>query len=251
MGIEPSAKNVWMANPEKIAKTKKNTARKSIEKMKTNAFNPDTRKIFSPVVDSSPVKVKATHKIDLNKSYQKYIKRSSYKNAWKDIKASMMGDSMKTKSNPSQIRLSKKFNKSVDLGSTMTSDFNRTFSSGFGSTFKSTGLGSGNSLSASGTFCSSKRLNKSFQRVNGYKRVNRKVPSYDFTGKNSTWMNKQGVIDKSHKRDLSYSKILGNPKPCAHKNGRKFSPMTTFYKNLEDNRVFSKWKMSAFRGNYK
>jgi len=258
-GIEPSAKNVWLSNPERLNKTKKAPQRKTIEKMKTNAFNPDTRKMFSPLMDSSPVKAKVNqHNKECEKSYRSFMSKSSYGKPWGSKRAISASRKSSIRSFANQIKRQNKFNQSIDLGTTKSSNFNSSFTSGFHSTQRSTALGSTKTDSSKGTFYSSIGLNKSFTRVNGYKRVNKKIPSYDFTGGDSPWINKAGIYNKIQGKEQNfkiniknYEKEFDSARPTAHTKARKYSDMTRFFKNLEDNRIFRKWKMSAYRGNFR
>lgn len=243
LGIAPSAKSVWLANPEKLIRTMRDTKPKPVRCMKSNAFNHDTRRLISPVLDTSPVRIssKKSTKGEISKSYQKF-RNTRYSDFSAGRRSPLLSNKL---SIPNKVRLSKKFSQSIDLRTTQSTDMGKTHTSGFGSTQRSTAYGTGSSFSLGGSFYSSKGYNQNFTKVGGYKRVNKNIPFYDFVGKNSTWMNKQGVFDKIARRENE--RLLGKPKPSAQGNGRKYSPMTAYFKNLEDNRVFKKGKMNAYR----
>ena len=78
---------------------------------------------------------------------------------------------------------------------------------------------------------------------------------YDFTAGDTPWLNKSNMFTKYAGKEqnfkinyMNYDKEFDSARPIAHTKARKFCSMTRFMKNLEDNRIFLKGKMSAYRG---
>mmetsp|Transcript_24161 Transcript_24161/g.24088 ORF Transcript_24161/g.24088 Transcript_24161/m.24088 type:complete len:109 (+) Transcript_24161:1-327(+) len=103
IGIEPSAKSVWLSRPEKMLKGNIGVDKKTIRNIKTNAFNPDTRKIISPIVENSPVKAKRSTEGDLNKSYQHFFKKPNNDSSFRGLRSSGMNSGRKSIGNSNQF----------------------------------------------------------------------------------------------------------------------------------------------------
>lgn len=233
------------------------------KKIATRAFNPDTKTILSPMAKESPVRAKpGPQKVEVNHRLVNHGQAVRQKPVWVDTgRASLMR--MKTHSKKqldnSPIKLNR-HSQSIDLSSTQKSGtMNSTFTAGFSSTKGSSGFGAASSGgSFSDTFYSSRGESPSYTRRYGKYRLKRDIPTYDFTGGDTPWVNKAGLNTKVNGQEqnfkinyMNYDKEFNSARPVAHTKARKFCSMTRFMKNLEDNRIFQRWKMSAYRGNYR
>lgn len=131
------------------------------------------------------------------------------------------------------------------MGSTM----NSTFTSGFDSTFKSSEGMSSTFTSSFYNYGYADRSDKSepFNRYAKYKLKNT-IPVYTFHGNDSPLLGNSSFKSKIHGNEEAYAKLYDSARPVAHTNSRKYCSMTRFIKNLQDNRIFNKGKMSVYRG---
>ena len=230
--------------------------------LKTNAFNPDTRSILSPLIDDSPSKARVSpQSVGINKKLLASTQRSNSNSVWAEKeKASFLRRNTTLKHKRGSINAPKvDYSKSIDLGSTKSSNFNKTFSSGFASTMNSTGFkdfSTANSLKD--TFFNTSGEIKNNQRHYGKYRLNKNISIYDYSGGDSPWVNKSGVNIKIRGKEqnfkinyMNYGNEFNSARPVAHTKAKKYCSMTRFAKNLQDNYIFQRGKMVTFRGNYK
>lgn len=134
-----------------------------------------------------------------------------------------------------------------------------TFTSGFGLTMRSTGFsGTRTNTSFNGSFSASRGKKQPYVRGYGKYKLKDTTPMYDFTGGDTPWVNRSGVNnyilgqEQNFKvNHTTYDKEFDCARPVAHTKARKFCSMTRFIKDLEDNRIFQRWKMSAYRGTHR
>jgi hypothetical protein len=242
------------------SKVSQSQFRKVSTNLKTNAFNPDTRSILSPLIDDSPIRAKKSPPslaINQNISPQK---NSHHNTVWVDKgKASFLR--MKTTLRQSKgpgFALKSGHNKSIDLGSTKSSNFNQTFTSGFASTMNSTGFKSDATASSiKDTFYSTRGENKNYVRRYGKYRINQNISTYDFSGGDTPWTNKSGVNNKIAGQEqnfkinyMNYGNEFNSARPVAHTKAKKYCSMTRFAKNLVDSKIFQRGKMVTYRGTH-
>lgn len=150
-------------------------------------------------------------------------------------------------------------NNSVDFSTTKGSTMNSTFSAGFNILGNSAGFSGTHGNGSQRDSMYNQRGEKiSYARGYGKYKLKNSIPTYDFTGGDTPWVNKARVNNKISGQELNfkvnhgdYDKVFDSARPIAHTNARKFCSMTRFMKNLEDNRIFQRWKMSAYRGSHR
>lgn len=228
--------------------------------LKTNAFNPDTRSILSPLIDDSPVRAKKSPPSLPITQNMSPMKASHHNTVWVDKgKASFLR--MKTTLRQSKGSVFDKrsdYSKSIDLGSTKASNLNSTFTSGFASTMNSTGFKSDKTASSlRDTFYSTRGENQSYTRRYGKYRLNQNISTYDFSGGDTPWTNKAGVNNKIAGKEqnfkinyMNYGNEFDSARPVAHTKAKKYCSMTRFAKNLVDSKIFQRGKMVTYRGNH-
>lgn len=213
--------------------------------MSSNAFNPHTKAIITPFVDESPTKVRVSpKKLEINKrllNHSMTVRRGS---EWQQRERSnliRMKSAYRRKS-PAQTQ-------SIDLGASK-SNLQTTYTSGFYTTQASSGFAPTNTAESFNT--TSRGGSKYTRRYGKYKMSN--MPTYDFTGGDTPWLNKVGVNTKVKGTEqnfkithTTYDREFDSARPIAYSKGRKYCSMTRFMKNLEDNRIFQRGKMSAYR----
>ena len=147
-----------------------------------------------------------------------------------------------------------------DINSNVKSKtMNSTFTSGFSSTMRSTDFSAMKTNSSfKDTFSSSRGGKQTFARGYGKYKLKDTTPMYDFTGGDTPWVNKARVNNVILGQEQNfkvnhtiYDKEFDCARPIAHTKARKFCSMTRFIKSLEDNRIFQRWKMSAYRGTHR
>lgn len=218
------------------------------------AFNLNTKTIFSPLANESPIREKKiAAKLVVNESILEKTKHNR-NNLWLEAGKSSLSTIKDSVPRPFRVGPIKDryHSHSVDMANTVPSKFNSTFTSGFGSTGLANNASNAFSKDADHNGSPTK---KEFDR--GYKKfkLSNVIPVYDFTGGNTPWINNVKVNNKINGKELNfkvnhsdYDKEFDSARPVAHTKGRKFCSMTRFMKSLEDNRIFQRWKMTTYRG---
>ena len=249
-------KNVFSSKPDAPIGTISNSP---IKKDWNRAFNNNTKTIFSPL---------ATHSSRLGKKlsdrFPEDNKLLSKTNTLRDQpwnnNGKMSSSRIKvTSSKPIRVNASKEHihSQSVDMSSSVKNKtMNSTFTSGFASTMGSTGFKTSSSFKNS--FYSTRGEKTAYTRGYGKYKLKETTPTYDFTGGDTPWINKVRVNNKILGQEQNfkinhtiYDKEFDSARPIAHTKARKFCSMTRFIKDLEDNRIFQRWRMSAYRASHR
>ena len=225
----------------------------------TNAFNPDTKAIFSPLVSGNNQLSKK--KLSVNQKLQSMQNANKQANPWVGPAENQRSNLIRMKSafRRSDQKPGIQHSQSIDLGSTKRSTLSSTFTSGFASTRGSEGFKPGSTKSSlKDTFYSTRSLSKSYTRRYGKYKMKQNVPTYDFTGGDSPWLNQSRVNNKIAGKEqnfkinyMNYDTEFNSARPVAHTKGRKFCPITRYMKDLQDNRIFNRGKMATYRGDFK
>ena len=214
----------------------------------SRAFNDNTKSILTPFVIDKAEKVDPkTNKIPINNDILMRSQSIREKNKFRENYARMKSTLV-----PRPSMSPKKFkdhNNSFDGGKSMASTLNSTFTTGFSSSMRSSDAFQ-NSLPKS---FHNRNLgdNSSLARRYAKFKLKQNVPMYTFNGNDSPLLGNKAYKSTIHGNESAYQKIYDSARPVAHTNNRKYCSMTRFIKDLQDNRIFNRGKMSVYRGGFR
>jgi hypothetical protein len=219
--------------------------RKGPARMSTDAFNPDTRKIFSPLDDDSPSKApRSPEKVGINKKLLSSARTANHNSVWANKeKASLLQMKTSYGQNMNSINGAKTINNpSNDIGSVRSLSFNKTYSSGFNSTMNSTGFkGDETSNILRKSMYNTRGVSQNYgRRYAKYKHNNTAV--HDKSGGDALSINKIGIHNKTPGREqnfkinyTNYGNEFDGARPVPHSKSKKYCSMTRFVKSLHAN----------------
>jgi hypothetical protein len=227
------------------SKVNQTEGRKGPVRMSTNAFNPDTRQILSPLNDDSPSKAPISpQRVGINKKLLSSARTANHNSVWANKeKASLLQMKTSYAQNMNSINGAKTINNpSIDIGSARSLSFNKTYSSGFASTMNSTGFRSNDTSNIlKKSMYGTRGVNKNYaRRYAKYKHNNTAV--HDKSGGDTPSINKIGNHNKTPGREqnfkinyTNYGNEFDGVRPVPHSKSKKYCSMTRFVKSLHAN----------------